>query len=105
MALEELSDYKYIGSYIASTKGRNVSKGLAWKAVQTLDAIWHSDISPKIKTNTFSIIVERVLMYRTETWSLKTADLRTLDGTYTKMLQGVFAISWKFYTSNIATVV
>ena len=36
-SLEEVDDFKYLVSYIASTS--SVRKGLAWKALQSLDAL------------------------------------------------------------------
>ena len=99
--LEEVNDFKYLGSYIASTsKDINVRKGLAWKALQSLDIFWKSNMSRKIKTKIFRTAVEPVLLYGAETWTLKKADIRALDGVYTRMLRRVFGISWKSHTSN-----
>ena len=99
--LEEVADFKYLGSHIVSTsKDINVRKGLAWKALQSLDAFWKSDMSRKIKTKIFRIAVETVLLYGAETWTLKKADARALDGVYTRMLRRVFGISWKSHTPN-----
>ena len=67
--LEEVDDFKYLGSYIASTS--SVRKGLAWKALQSLDAFWISDMSRKIKTKIFRTAVEPVLLYGAEIWTLK----------------------------------
>ena len=37
-ALENVNDFKYLGSYIVSTsRDINVRKGLAWKSLQSLD--------------------------------------------------------------------
>ena len=99
--LEEVNDFKYLGSYIASTsRDINVRKGLAWKALQSLDVFWKSDMSKKIKTKIFRTAVEPVLLYGAETWTLKKADIRALDGVYTRMLRRVFGISWKSHTPN-----
>ena len=86
--LEEVDDFKYLGSYIASTsRDIDVRKGLAWKAQQSLDAFWKSDMSRKIKTKSFRTAVEHVLLYGAETWTLEKADTRELDGVYTRMLR------------------
>ena len=99
--LEEVNDLKYLGPYIASTsRDINVRKGLAWKALQSLDAFWKSDMSRKIKTMIFRTAVEPVLLYGAETWTLKKADTRALDGVYRRMLRRVFGISWKSHTPN-----
>ena len=98
-ALEEVSDFKYLGSYIATTsRDISVRKGQAWKALQSLDAFWKSEMSRKIKTKIFRTAVEPVLLYGAETWTLKKADIRALDGVYTRMLRRVFSISWKSHT-------
>ena len=57
-------------------------------------------MSRKIKTKIFRTAVEPVLLYGAETWTLKKADSRALDGTYTRMLRRVFGISWKSHTTN-----
>ena len=99
--LEEVGDFKYLGSYIASTsRDIHVRKGLAWKALMSLDVFWKSDMSRKIKTKIFRTAVEPVLLYGAETWTLKKADIRALDGVYTRMLRRVFGISWKSHTPN-----
>ena len=54
----------------------------------------------KIKIKIFQTAVEHVLLYGVETWTPKKADIRALDGVYTRMLRRVFDISWKSHTSN-----
>ena len=97
--LEEVDDFKYLGSYIASTSRYiNVRKGLGSSAESR--CFWKSDMSRKIKTKIFRTAVEPVLLYDAETWTLKKADTRALDGVYTRMLRRVFIISWKSRTPN-----
>ena len=55
-------------------------------------------MSKKIKI--FRTAVEPVLLYGAETWTLKKADIRALDGVHTRMLRRVFDISWKSHTPN-----
>ena len=99
--LEEVGDFKYLGSYIATTsRDINIRKGQAWKALESLNVFWKSGMSRKIKTKIFRAAVEPVLLYGSETWSLKKADIRALDGVYTRMLRRVFGISWKSHTTN-----
>ena len=75
-------------------------KGLTWKALQVLDSFWKSNMSRKVKTKIFRTAVEPVLLYGSETWTLKKAALNALDGVYTRMLRRVFNISWKSHTPN-----
>ena len=92
--LEEVNDFKYLGSYVRSSpKDILVRKALAWKALQTLDVFWKSDMSRRIKIKIFRTAVEPVLLYGSETWTLNKADIRGLDGVYTRMLRRVLDIS------------
>ena len=61
-------------------------------------------MSRKIKTKIFRTAVEPVLLYGAETWTLKKADIRALDGVYTRMLRRVFGISWKSHTPNFVFI-
>ena len=99
--LEEVHDFKHLGSFITSTsRDINVGKGLAWKALQSLVAFWKYNRSRKIMTKIFRTAIEPVLLYGAETWTLKEADIRALDGLYTRMLRRVLGISWKSHTTN-----
>ena len=99
--LEEVEDFKYLGSYVASTtKDIQVRKALAWKALEALDVFWKSGMSKKVKIKIFRTAVEPVLLYGSETWSLKVSDSRAIDGVYTRMLRRVCNISWKSHTPN-----
>ena len=75
-------------TFIASTSRDNVRQ-----ALQSLDAFWKSNIFRKFKTKIFRTAVEPVLLYGAETWTLKKADIRALDGVYTRMLRRVFGLS------------
>ena len=99
--LEEVGDFKYLGSYVvSSTKDIQVRKAQAWKALESLDVFWKSDMSRKVKTKIFRTAVEPVLLYGSETWTLKVSDSTRLDGVYTRMLRRVYNISWESHTTN-----
>ena len=99
--LEEVNDFKYLGSYVRSSpKDILVRKALAWKALQTLDVFWKSHMSRRIKIKIFRTAVEPVLLYGSETWTLNKSDIRGLDGVYTRMLRRVLDVSWKSHTTN-----
>ena len=62
--LEEVSDFKYLGSYVASsTKDIQVRKAQAWKALESLDVFWKSEMSRKVKTKIFRTAVEPLHCY------------------------------------------
>ena len=103
--LEEVDDFKYLGSYIASTsRDIAVRIGLACKALQSLDAYWKSDMSRNIKTKIIRTAVEPVPLYGAETWTLKKGDTRSLDGVYTRMLRRVFTLPNSVLYGNIPPV-
>ena len=55
-----------------SEKDFTVRKAIAWDACNKLDKIWLSNVSDKLKTQVFRTIVEPVLLYGSETWTLTT---------------------------------
>ena len=58
--------------------------GLAWKALQIINAFWKSDMSRKLQTKNFRTAVDLAILYGAETWTLKKADTITaLYGVYT----------------------
>ena len=100
--LEEVFEFKYLGSNISSTaKDIHVRKGQAWNALQKLDVFWKSGMSRKTKTKIFRTAVEPVLLYGCETWTLKESLIKELDGLYTRMLRRVFNVHWKSHTTNV----
>ena len=99
--LEEVNDFKYLGAYVGSTTHDiKVRKGLAWKAMSSLDVFWKSDMSRKVKLKIFRAAVEPVLLYGCETWTLKTSLENELDGVYTRLLRRALNITWRSHTTN-----
>lgn len=94
--LKLVNDYKYLGSYISSSeKDFKTRKGMAWSACNDLHKIWVSNLNTKIKTNIFKTIIEPILLYGSETWTLSVKQQKRLDGTYTRLLMRVKNLSWK----------
>ena len=49
-----VNDFKYLGSYINSSENDfKIRKGLAWKAYNKLNKIWHSNFSNTLKFQNF----------------------------------------------------
>ena len=95
-ALKQVDDYKYLGSYISSSqKDFQIRKGQAWAACNKLHSIWTSKLSVDIKVKTFKTIIEPILLYGSETWTLSKQQEKRLDGTYTRLLMRVKNLSWK----------
>ena len=68
---------------------------MAWTACNKMDKIWKSQLDRKIKTRSFRVIIEPILLYGSETWTLSAKQHRRLDGCYTRLLRRVLNLSWK----------
>ena len=94
--IKHVEDFRYLGSYIAdSRKDFNIRKGMAWSACIKLQKIWTSGIADHLKVRFFRACVEPVLLYGSETWTLKKEGEKRLDGCYTRLLMKAKNISWK----------
>ena len=61
--LDEVREFKYLGSYMSSTdQDIKAKKGLAWAAMNSLDIFWKSDMSRKLKVKIFRTPVESIFM-------------------------------------------
>ena len=94
--LKEVDDFKYLGSFVADSKKDLLThKGQAWKACNKLHIIWQSTISRKTKLDFLRACVESILLYGSETWTVKKDLQDRLDGTYTRLLMRAQNISWR----------
>ena len=94
--IKRVEDFKYLGSYIAdSQKDFKIRKALAWDACNKLDKIWLSNLPNPLKVQTFRTLIEPVLLYGSETWTLSTKLEKRLNGCYTNLLRRVQNISWR----------
>ena len=99
--IEEVADFKYLGAYIRSTAADiRIRKGMAWKALNSMNTCWKSTLSRKTKIRLFKATVESVLLYGCETWTMSAALDCVIDGFYTRLLRRIFGISWKSHTTN-----
>ena len=96
ITIKRVVDFKYLGAHIVdSQKDFNIRKAMAWDACNKLDKIWQSNITNALKVQTFKTLVEPVLLYGSETWTLSTRLEKRLDGCYTNLLRRVQNISWR----------
>ena len=72
----------------------------AWDACNRLPPIWQSNIPRSTKLAFFRACVESILLYGSETWTMKKALQDRLDGTYTRLLMRVQNISWREYKTK-----
>ena len=88
-----VNDFKYLGSHINSSENDfKIRKGLAWKAC---NKIWQSNLSNALKVQTFKSLVEPILLYGSETWTMTKTMLKSLDGCYTNLLKRVQNLDWR----------
>ena len=101
IALKEVSDFKYFGSWVNSTEQDiKVRKALAWRALNGMKSVWNSNLSRSIKVSFFQATVESVLLYGCESWTLKETLRKSLDGCYTRMLPVMLNINWNEHVTK-----
>ena len=99
--IKRADDFKYLGSYIASTKRDvDIRLGKAWGALKGMDKIWKSNLPDKLKRNFFRATVESVLTYGSTTWTLTSKLEKKIDGAYTRMLRAALNRSWRDHPTN-----
>ncbi|KAJ8347957.1 hypothetical protein SKAU_G00265460 [Synaphobranchus kaupii] len=101
-ALREVSDFKYLGSWVNSTEqDLRVRKALAWKALNGMASVWKSNLPREAKLHFFDATVEAVLLYGCECWTLKPSLQKSLDGCYTRMLHAALNIDQNAHVNNM----
>ena len=94
--IEEVDDFVYLGSWIASSEHDFlVRKAKAWAACHKMKSIWRSDLRKDLKINLFQATVESILLYGSETWTMTESLKKKIDGCYTRMLWMVLDSNWK----------
>jgi hypothetical protein len=82
--LQQVQDFNYLGAWIASTsQDIHVRKGQAWKSINKLQQIWKSELPRQMKINIFQTLVEPVLLYGSESWTLTKQLEQSLDDSHT----------------------
>ena len=71
----------YLGSRIRDSESDiRVRKGRAWGACHTLKKLWNSKLRKSIKIRVFTALVESVLLYGSETWTMTKRLENMVDG-------------------------
>ena len=79
--LEGMNDFKYLGSMTGSTEvDVKCRKAVAWRTCNKLNRLWKSQLNRSIKIRVFCTVVESVLLYGLETWTLTKGLEKQLDG-------------------------
>ena len=93
--VKQVSDFKYLGSYIASTENDvNIRLGKAWTALNKMNNIWKSNLPDQLKRKFFRAPVESVLVYGFVSWTLTSLLEHKIDGAFTRMLRAALNKSW-----------
>ena len=74
--------------------------GLTWAAATGLSCLWRSGLDSTLKVSFFRSVIESILLYGCETWSLTEAMNTKLDGNYTRLLRYVQGIHWSEHITN-----
>ena len=100
--LNHVDDFKYLGSYYVadSKKDFQCRKAISWTACQKLQKIWSSNVASHIKIKFFRACTEPILLYGSETWTMKKELQKHLDGCYTHLLMRVQNLSWKSHPTK-----
>ena len=92
---------KYLGSWVdESLKDISVREALAWRALNSMERTWKSNLSSGVKKRFFVATVESILLYGCEAWALNKAMEKSLDGTFTRMLRKALNVHWSTHTPN-----
>ena len=98
--IEFVDDFLYLGAYTNTSHDIDTRLAHAWSALNSLNKIWRSGTSSKIKIDLFKATVESILLYSCESWSLTVALTKKLDGAYTRMLRRVKNINANAHLTN-----
>ena len=100
--LEVINDFKYQDSMSSSTEADvKCRKAAACRTCNKLNRIWKSQLNRSVKIRVFCTVVESVILYGPEAWTLtKGLEKKQLDGCYTCLLRAVQNIHWSDHISN-----
>ena len=99
--IKKVDNFKCLGAWIDNIANDvKVRKALAWKACNKLNKIWKSSLCKSLKLQTFLMLVESVLLYGDETWTLTKNLEKSINGTYNRLLRTVFNVSWSEHLTN-----
>jgi hypothetical protein len=93
--IKRVNDFKYLGCWLLSSfKDFEVRRSLAWQAAKDMGRLWHMDFSRKTRLRIFHSVIESILLYGSETWTLTKQMTLRLDGCYTKLLRYILNIKY-----------
>jgi len=95
-SIKQVDDFKYLGSWIMnSKKDIGVRIGIAWSTIKKLNKVWKSQLERGFKIEIYNSLIQSVLLYSCETWSLTKTLEKQLNGARNRLLRYALNISWK----------
>lgn len=99
-AIENVTDYRYLGCYMDTDADMTARKGQAWKIMRDLRNVWGSPRITKCnKVRLWRTLVEPILTYGAPTYTLTDGRTAALNGMVTRMLKVVLGIPMEQHTS------
>ena len=104
IALPRCNRFVYLGGLVPSSRDDFVKrKGLAWGAMNKMRPIFSSTIlSDELRSRLFQAIIETVLLYNGDTWTLTSSLEKELDACHSHLLRAAFNIHWPARVTNVA---
>jgi hypothetical protein len=99
--VEWVDSFTYLGAVVPEfTADVERRKSLAWTALGRMSSLWKSSASIALKVRLFCSLVQPVLLYGAETWSLSPTATTRLNQAHSHLLRCALNIHWTSHTSN-----
>ena len=100
--LTKVDQYQYLGGRIPSVREDILHrKRLAWAAFRSVRVFLQSEaLSDQLKGRLFKALIESVLLYNAETWTLTDTLEAQVDSIYCSLLRAVFRLHYPDLTPN-----
>jgi hypothetical protein len=99
--IEWVETFTYLGAIVPQfTEDVTRRKSLAWAALGRLTSLWKSSASTALKVRLFISLVQPVLLYGADTWSLSPTASARLDQVHSHLLRCALNVHWSTHTSN-----
>ena len=101
-SLPRCTRFTYLGGLVPGVQEDLVRRrGLAWAAFRSIRTVLQSAALPdRLRTRLFQAVVETVLMYNAEMWTLTEALERQLDAAHSSLLRAAYGIRHPERVSN-----
>jgi exonuclease III len=102
LELNRCSIFRYLGGTVPSVaEDLTRRRGLAWAAFRNVRVILQSDsLCDRLRSLLFKAVVETVLLFNAETWTLTEALRKRLDAAHAALLRATFKVHYPQRVSN-----